>query len=88
MGMSIEDSERYLRLMLGGMKYAVRYWENKDKEESDIEQTNVEAVKTALDTMRKYQKIEQILKEPCIIPEGCYPILRKIKREVEDGNDD
>lgn len=61
MGMSIDDSERYLRLMLGGMKYAVRYWKNKDKEESDIEQTNVEAVKTALDTMRKYQKIQEIV---------------------------
>lgn len=61
MGMTIDDSERYLRLMLGGMKYAVRYWKDRDKEESDIEQTNVEAVKTALDTMRKYQKIEQIV---------------------------
>lgn len=59
MGMSIDESVRYLRLMLGGMKYAVKYWADKDKEESDIEQTNVEAVKTALDTMRKYQKVEQ-----------------------------
>ena len=58
MGMTIDDSERYLRLMLGGMKYAVRYWKDRDKEESDIEQTNVEAVKTALDTMRKYQQLE------------------------------
>lgn len=61
-GMSIDDSERYLRLMLGGMEYAIEYWKDKDKEESDIEQTNVEAVKTALNTMRKYQKIEQIVK--------------------------
>ena len=43
-----------------------------------------EAVDFAIETMRKYQKIEQILKEPCIIPEGCYPILRKIKREVKE----
>lgn len=61
MGMSIDDSKRYLRLMLGGMKYAVGYWEDKDKEESDIEQTNVEAVKTALDTMCKYQKIQEVM---------------------------
>ena len=33
MGMPIDDSERYLKLMLGGMKYAVRYWKDKDKEE-------------------------------------------------------
>lgn len=34
--MSIDDSERYLRLLLGGMKDAVRYWKDRDKEESDI----------------------------------------------------
>lgn len=63
MAMTIDDSERYLKLMLGGMKYAVQYWKDKDKEESDIEQTNVEAVETALDIMRKYQKIEQIARD-------------------------
>ena len=47
----------------------------------------VDACEGAIDTMRKYQKIEQILKEPCIIPEGCYPMLKKIKRVMEDGND-
>lgn len=63
MRMTIDEAERYLRLMLGGMKYAVSYWKDRDKEEADIEQTNVEAVETALDTMRKYQKIEQIARE-------------------------
>ena len=43
----------------------------------------------ALDIIDKYQKIEQILKEPCIIPEGCYPMLNEIKRVVkEDGKID
>ena len=44
-----------------------------------------DCVDGALDIIGKYQKIEQIFKEPCIIPEGCYPMLRKIKRVVEDG---
>ena len=61
MKMTIDDSERYLRLMLGGMKHAVEYWKDRDKEEFDIEQTNAEAVKIALDTMRKFKKIEQIM---------------------------
>ena len=44
------------------------------------------SINFAIDTMRKYQKIEQIMKEPCIIPEGCYPKLKKIS-EVLNGND-
>ncbi|MBQ7428357.1 hypothetical protein [Butyrivibrio sp.] len=68
MGMSIDDSERHLRLMLGGMEYAVEYWKDKDKEESDIEQTNVEAVKTALETMRKYQTMQEVLEKVWNVP--------------------
>ena len=48
-----------------------------------------DCVYVALDIIDKYQKIEQILKEPCIIPEGCYPMLNEIKRVVkEDGKID
>ncbi len=89
MSMSIDDSERYLRLMLGGMKYAVRYWEDRDKEESDIEQTNVEAVKTALATMRKYQKIVDIVSlngeefRQCGLKE-----LKEILEVIADGKTD
>lgn len=86
MGMTIDDSERYLRLMLGGMEHAVRYWKDKDKEESDIEQTNVEAVKTALATMRKYQKIEQIANDKNI--NGDLLRMSAIRWVLEDGNDD
>ena len=93
MGMSIDNSERYLRLMLGGMKYAVKYWENRDKEESDIEQTNVEAVETALDTMCKYQKIKEIIQHwidedlasesPSFADSGT---IEDIIEVLEDGN--
>ena len=57
-------------------------------DEEEVIKFGQELFDTAIDTMRKYQKIEQILKEPCIIPEGCYPMLKKIKRVLEDGNDD
>ncbi len=55
----------------------IKHWENV-----------VKSLDVAIETMRKYQRIEQILKEPCIIPEGCYPMLKKIKRVVEDGEND
>lgn len=89
--MTIDDSDRYLRLMLGGMRYAVRYWKDRDKEESDIEQTNVEAVKTALETMRKYQKIKQIIAD-WKSDGGAFEMsepywLRLISEVIEDGND-
>ena len=47
--------------------------------------TQKQAREKAIDTMRKYQMIEQILHDPCIIPEGCYPKLKKIKEVIEDG---
>lgn len=87
MGMTIDDSKRYLRLMLGGMKYSVEYWKDRDKEESDIEQTNVEAVETALETMRKYQKIYQILDDWENSGEEDDPIniIDSIEEVLEDG---
>ncbi len=44
--------------------------------------------KQLVEWLEQLQKIEQILKEPCIIPEGCYPTLKKIKRVVEDECND
>ena len=83
MGMTINESERYLRLMLGGMKYAVRYWKDRDKEESDIEQTNVEAVETALETMCKYQKIEDIYYH-----QSGQALENSLRAVIEDGKID
>lgn len=82
MGMTIDEAERYLRLMLGGMKYAVRYWKDKDKEESDIEQTNVEAVKTALDTMHKYQMMQA--EYEARIKADMVAMLTEIQLEIEE----
>lgn len=88
MGMTIDEAEHYLKLMLGGMKYAVSYWKDRDKEESDIEQTNVEAVKNALDTMRKYQKIEQIYQKWNEVNDFSYnQAMQQIGEVLEDGND-
>ncbi len=53
-----------------------------------VTKNDAETLQIAIDTMRKYKKIKQILKEPCIIPEGCYPMLKRIKREVEDEKGD
>ena len=44
-----------------------------------------ESIDVAIDTMRKYQKIEQILKD---IPYGGDVTVRRIQEVVEDGNDD
>lgn len=44
-----------------------------------------EALVTAINTMRKYEKIEQILKD---IPYGADTTVRRIQKVVEDGNDD
>ena len=44
-----------------------------------------EALKFAVDTMRKYQKIEQILKD---IPYGGEVTVRRIQEAIEDGNVD
>ena len=37
-----------------------------------------------IEAMKKYQKIEQILKEPCIIPEGCYQMLKHIREVIKE----
>lgn len=78
MGMTIDNSICLLEKYLDWQKLNGFYGSGID-----------EATSKLLEVAKKYQKIEQILKEPCIIPEGCYPMLNKIERVVkEDGNDD
>ena len=43
------------------------------------------AKSVAIDTMRKYKEIEQIIKE---IPYGGDATVRRIQEVIEDGNDD
>ena len=45
-----------------------------------------ESLKVAIDVMNKYQKIEKILQVPYIIPAWGYPMIKKIKKVVEDKN--
>lgn len=87
--MTIDDSKRYLTLMLAGIENAVRYWKHRDKESSDVEQTNAEAIETALETMRKYQKIEDIIRSYDVALEFHHmgPTIDKIRKVIKDEND-
>lgn len=91
MGMTIEDIiDCFIRL-----KYAIEEGENNQnidevypvlisfKKEHCIEVKEV--VDSAITTMRKYQKIQEIIKD---IPYGGDVTVRRIQEVLEDGNDD
>ena len=76
MGMSIDEAIPILHDMYN-------YYNDVDVDayiSFDKEDNN--AIETALDTMRKYQKIEQILKD---IPYGGDATVRRIQEVVEDA---
>ena len=73
MGMSIDESIR-----------VISYVKPK-KPTSPSGMLKKNAFNTAIDTMRKYQKIEQILKD---IPYGGEATVRRIQEVVEDGKID
>lgn len=79
MGMSIDEAIPVLHDMYN-------YYNDTDIDAYigfDKEDNN--AIETALDTMRKYQKIEKILKD---IPYGGDATVRRIQEVIEDGNYD
>ena len=71
MGISIEDGIDYLSRSeaVGNME--------EDRHHNEV-------LKTAISTMRKYQKIEQIIKD---IPYGGDATVRRIQEVIEDGSE-
>ena len=65
------------------------YTRSKDKNirtpEAITEETHADFYREIADTMRKYQKIEQILKD---IPYGGEATVRRIQEVVNNGNDE
>lgn len=77
MGMKIDEAILYMELYKRNLLDSV----------SDLGK-DIEAYDTAIDTMRKYQKIEQIIKDHDAdrIPED-YWYIDRIREVIKDGND-
>lgn len=78
--MNIKEAEKTLKLMRGSMKSVLTMYSN--VEDVILEKKNIQAVEYALGMMKKYQKIEQIIKD---IPYGGDVTVRRIQEVVEDG---
>ena len=55
---------------------------------SEDSRLTVDACEGAIDTMRKYQKIVQIMERTVDDGTSMYDTLQEIEEAVEDGNDD
>jgi hypothetical protein len=75
MGMTIDDT-------INAFQYFQNHPTTDDKE---VIKSGQELFETAIDTMRKYQKIQEILKD---IPYGGEATVRRIQEVVEDGKID
>ena len=74
MGMSIDEAIRHLDTYSSTMGSG-----------RTTQAQHEDAKRVAMDTMSKYQKIEQILKE---IPYGGDATVRRIQEVMEDGHDE
>ncbi len=81
MGMTIDEAIEFKK---NGYHTPLSSFKNTDDMNAQISKC-AEYDRLVLDTMRKYQKIEQILKD---IPYGGDVTVRRIQEVAEDGNDD
>lgn len=76
--------EEVLKIIKDGRIAAIIIRGN-NEDETKFNQENIEALNVIVETMRKYQKIEQIMKKRY----GRYhiEIVQEIKEVLEDGNE-
>lgn len=81
MGMTIDETIKVIRKMLAYTDLRAR---------ENLHADMVDACEMAIDTMRKYQKIQEIVRwnnapSPYYKPDG--QLFREIREVLEDGND-
>ena len=76
MGMTIDEA-------MNELKTQIRYY--KDFWGADASDYVIDTFNTAISTMRKYEKIKEILKD---ISYGGEATVRRIQEVIEDGDDD
>lgn len=76
MGMTIDEAIRELQSQ---KRYYQDFWA------ADANDYVVEMLDVAIDTMRKYQKIEQIVKEWEFDHESMVDSMEKISKEIKNG---
>ncbi len=86
MGMTIDVSLNKLQEMYSIMEYEIGLIKEPDEKAWNREFIN--SLETAIATMRKYQKIEEVIKETDDLSTiRCSISFSRIREVVEDGND-